>query len=240
MSVIEINDLSIAYGPVQAVHGLNLTVRPGEVVGLLGGNGAGKSSTLRAIAGVNPHTAGSLKVAGLDMSDASQAEQARGKVGYCPDVGGLLRQATVREHIAVALAFRRRTHLWPQALELVEQFNLAHVFDRVTQGFSHGMCRRLSVLLAALTAEDALVLDEPFDGVDPLGVDATLAAITTATDHGLGVLISTHLLDLVVASCDRVAVMLGGRVVETEPAATFSGEAGKARYASLLRTAATT
>lgn len=236
MAVIEIENLSINYGNVTAVNGLNLTVNPGEVVGLLGGNGAGKSSTLRAIGGVNPHTSGTLLVAGYDMSDAGQAEQARHKVGYCPDVGGLVRQATVREHIALALAFRNKTHLWPQAIDMVEHFDLTHVFDRVTQGFSHGMTRRLSVLLATLTAEEVLVLDEPFDGVDPLGVDATLSAINVATANGLGVLISTHLLDLVVASCDRVAVMLGGRVVDGEPAAAFAGDEGKERYANLLRT----
>lgn len=236
MSVIEIEDLTIEYGAITAVDGLTLSVGPGEVVGLLGGNGAGKSSTLRAIGGVNPHTSGTLKVAGHDMADASQAELARRVVGYCPDVGGLVRQATVREHIALALAFRGTTHLWPQAIDMVEHFNLSSVFDRVTQGFSHGMCRRLSVLLATLTAEQVLVLDEPFDGVDPLGVDATLAAIKVATDNGLGVLISTHLLDLVVASCDRVGVMVGGKIVDTGEAVRFGGPEGKERYANLLRT----
>lgn len=238
MPLIEIEDLTITYGNVTAVNGLTLAVNPGEVVGLLGGNGAGKSSTLRAIGGVNPHTTGTLRVSGYDMADASQAEKARHKVGYCPDVGGLIRQATTREHIALALAFRNKSHLWPQAIEMVEHFDLTHVFDRVAQGFSHGMSRRLSVLLAVLTAEDILVLDEPFDGVDPLGVDATLAAINTATANGLGVLISTHLLDLVVASCDRVAVMVGGRVLETDDAAVFSGQTGKDRYSTLLRATA--
>lgn len=234
MPVIEIEQLSIEYGNVTAVKNLDLTLYPGEVLGLLGGNGAGKSSTLRAIGGVNPHTSGLLRVAGYDMSKAGEAEAARQRVGYCPDVGGLVRQATVREHIALALAFRNNSHLWPYAMELVEHFDLTDVFDRVTQGFSHGMCRRLSVLLATLTAEKVLVLDEPFDGVDPLGVEATMTAIRLATDNGLGVLISTHLLDLVVASCDRVAVMAEGRVVENNSADQFAGETGKARYAALL------
>lgn len=238
MTAIQIDDLCISYGTVTAVAGLTLDVAPGEVVGLLGGNGAGKSSTLRAIAGVNPHTSGSLLVAGNDMGIARQADAARNRVGYCPDVGGLIRQATVREHIALALAFRRKTHLWPQAIELVEQFGLTDVLDRVTQGFSHGMCRRLSVLLAALTAEEVLVLDEPFDGVDPIGVDATMDCIRNAAAHGLGVLVSTHLLDLVVESCDRVCVMLGGKVVESAPSAQYAGDAGRQRYATLLRTPA--
>lgn len=233
--VLAIEDLTIRYGKVTAVDGLTLDVFPGEVLGLLGGNGAGKSSTLRAVAGVNPHSAGTLKVSGWDMASPAQAEKARSAVGFCPDVGGLIRQATVREHIALALAFRRKTHLWPQALELAELFDLTDVIDRVTQGFSHGMTRRLSVMLATLTADDILVLDEPFDGVDPLGVEATMKAINLATTAGLGVLISTHLLDLVVESCDRVAVMVGGTVVENSPASAFTGTDGKTRYANLLR-----
>lgn len=235
MSVIEVRDLVIRYGEVTAVNGLHLTVEPGEVLGLLGGNGAGKSSTLRAIAGVNPPSGGTLLVAGHDMADPRAVEKARQAVGYCPDVGGLLRQATVREHIGLALALRGTTHLWPQALELVEQFDLLPVLDRVTSGFSHGMCRRLSVLLAALTAEHVLILDEPFDGVDPLGVDATLAAVAHAKAAGLGVLISTHLIDLIVEACDRVAVMVGGRTVDSDVAAAFAGTAGKERYTAHLR-----
>lgn len=238
MATIDVQDLVIRYGRVTAVDGVRFTVAAGEVVGLLGGNGAGKSSTLRAIAGVNPPSAGRLVVAGHNLADRRGADRARQAVGYCPDVGGLLRQATVREHIGLALAFRHRTHLWPQAWELVDQFGLASVFDRVTAGFSHGMSRRLSVLLAALTADQALVLDEPFDGVDPLGVEVTLGTIQRARDAGVAVLVSTHLLELVTAGCDRVVVMSGGRVVDSAPAAQFAGGDGHARYAALLRDAA--
>lgn len=234
LSVIEITDLGITYGPVTAVDGLNLHVDAGEVLGLLGGNGAGKSSTLRAIAGVNPHTSGTLRVAGYDMSQPRQAEAARARLGYCPDVGGLVRQATVREHIALALALRGNTHLWPQALEMVEKFDLSRVFDRVTHGFSHGMCRRLSVLLATLTAEEVLVLDEPFDGVDPLGVAATMEVIAVAAENGLAVLVSTHMLDLVSDASHRIAVINDGRCVATGSPDEFSGEQGRARFADLL------
>ena len=233
--IIQMKNVGITYGTKKAVAGLTLTVRSGEVVGLLGGNGAGKSSTMRAIGGVNPHTSGELTVSGCDLGDPNTVEMARRMVGYCPDVGGLMRQATVREHIALALAFRGMTDAWPYALALVEKFNLLHVLDTVTHGFSHGMSRRLSVLLAVLTSQTALVLDEPFDGVDPLGVDATIAAIRQAADAGLGVLISTHLLDLVVDACDTVAVLVDGRVVSVEPAVAFSGPVGKQRYTDLLR-----
>lgn len=234
-TVIEVDDLTIRYGEVTAVNGLHLTLHRGEVLGLLGGNGAGKSSTLRALAGVNPPTTGHLIVAGHDMADRKAVEKGRAAVGYCPDVGGIIRQATVREHIGFALATRGLTHLWPQALDLAEQFDLLSVIDRPAHGFSHGMSRRLSVLLATLTAQDVLILDEPFDGVDPLGVDATMAAITRARDANLGVLVSTHLIDLLVDASDRVAVLIGGKVVAEDTAAAFAGQPGKDRYAALLK-----
>jgi ABC-2 type transport system ATP-binding protein len=234
-TVLQVTDLTICYDDVTAVDGLTLSVHRGEVLGLLGGNGAGKSSTLRAMAGVNAPTSGLLTVAGHDMSDRKTVEKGRAAAGYCPDVGGLIRQATVREHVALALAVRGNTHRWPQAMETIEKFDLMGVLDRPTAGFSHGMSRRLSVLLAVLQARDILILDEPFDGVDPLGVEATMDAIRTARDAGLGVLVSTHLIDLLVAISDRIAVVVGGKVVAEASPYALSGETGKARYADLLK-----
>jgi ABC-2 type transport system ATP-binding protein len=234
VSLVNVQDLTIRYGDVTAVNGITFTVEPGERVGILGGNGAGKSSTLRALAGVNPSTSGLIEIAGHDLDDLAALELARGCTGYCPDVGGLIRQATVREHIGLALAMRNTTHLWPQALHLVEQFDLTEVLDRPTTGFSHGMSRRLSVLLAALTATDVLILDEPFDGVDPLGVDATMTAVEQASEHGLAVIVSTHLLDLLTEATERIIVMVRGNIVDDQPSHVFAGPSGKARYTDLL------
>lgn len=238
VSVVEVRDLTIRYGEVTAVSHLDLDVAAGEVVGLLGGNGAGKSSTLRAVAGVNPPSTGTLIVAGHDLADDRQVDAARQAVGYCPDVGGLLRQATVREHIGLALAFRRKTQQWPRALDLLERFDLSGSLDRITTGFSHGMCRRLSVLLAVLTAEQVLVLDEPFDGVDPLGVEAALAMIADARRAGLGILVSTHLLPVLTGTCDRIVVMAAGALVDAGESATFAGVEGLQRYTATLQQAA--
>jgi ABC-type multidrug transport system fused ATPase/permease subunit len=89
-----------ANGQVTAVNGITFEVQPGQVLGLLGGNGAGKSSTLRAIAAVNPPTSGTVCVAGFDLTDPRQVDKARQVTGFCPDVGGLIQAATPREHIA--------------------------------------------------------------------------------------------------------------------------------------------
>jgi ABC-2 type transport system ATP-binding protein len=153
-------------------------------------------------------------------------------------MGGLIPAATPREHIAASLAFRGLTHLWPQAYDLLERFELATALDRLTGGFSHGMARRLSVVLAALTAEQVLILDEPFDGVDPGGADVTLETIKSARAGGLAVILSSHLLDLVVRSCDSVSVMSAGKLVATGPAEQFGGPLGNRRYQQLLQAAA--
>lgn len=230
------SDLTVAYndGAVVAVDKLNLTVPGGQVIGILGGNGAGKTSTLRTFGGIIPPTSGILTIGGHSMSSAKEVEKARRDLGYCPDTGGLIRQATIREHLGVALTLWHMQNLWPEALDLVEKFGLSHVIDRETGGFSHGMSRRLSVLLAVLTSRSVLILDEPFDGVDPMGVNATEDAIRAAASAGLAVVVSTHLLSLLVRVSDRICVMDKGRIIADEPAETFTGERGEKLYEHLL------
>jgi len=212
--VIRARELRLSYHAKSVVTGLDLSVSAGEVVGLVGNNGAGKSTTLRAVAGILPPVGGQLHVADFDMADVRQAEAARAVVGYCPDVGGLLRACTPREHIGLALAMHRRSDRWPQAMELIERFGLLGVFEAETAGFSHGMSRRLSVLIAMLTAPDVLVLDEPFDGVDSGGVGIIVAGIRQAASYGSAVLVSSHLLDLMGEVCDRIVRLSNGRAVD--------------------------
>lgn len=239
MARVQIDALTIAYGKgqqsVHAVNDLSLEVPGGQVLGLLGGNGAGKTSTLRVVTGLQPATSGTVTVDGFNLSSPKGAQAARACIGYCPDTGGLIRQASVREHIGVALGLRGRLDQWGAALQLVEQFGLTEALDRPTLGFSHGMSRRLSVLLATLTATSVLILDEPFDGVDPLGVEATRVAVAAARDAGLAVIISTHLLPLLVDTSDRIAVMVRGNLVDDAPAVKYDGPAGAEAYQALLR-----
>ena len=130
-------------------------------------NGAGKSTTLRVLGGVLPPSRGSVSVAGVDA--VAEPRRAREVVGYCPDVGGLIPRATPWEHLQLASRLRGMAPGWEaRAHDLLGRFDLAVASDRVTAGFSHGMGRRLSVLLAAYHAPAVRVLDEPFDGVAPL------------------------------------------------------------------------
>jgi ABC-2 type transport system ATP-binding protein len=230
---VEVRDLQVAFGRVLAVDGVDLTVAPGASVGLLGRNGAGKSTTLRVLAGVLPPAGGSVRIGGLDVTTDPFA--AREVVGYCPDVGGLIPRATPWEHLELAARLRRLPGGWQdRARDLLERFDLGAEADRVTAGFSHGMGRRMSVILAAFHRPDVLLLDEPFDGVDPLGVDATLDVINELRVGGTAVVISSHLLPLVVRATGQAVVLRQGRVVGAAPSTELGGEAGAERYRALL------
>ncbi len=170
--VLLAQDLVVDFGAVRAVGGFDLSVAAGASVALVGRNGAGKSTTMRVLAGVLPPSAGRVEVTGIDAAHDPAA--VRAAVGYCPDVGGLIPRATPWEHLQLSARLRGMRNWQDRAQELLERFDLEGAADRVTAGFSHGMSRRLSVMLAAFHEPRLLLLDEPFDGVDPLGVDATL------------------------------------------------------------------
>ena len=124
-------------------------------------------------------------------------------------------RATAWEHLQLSARLRRLTDWEPRGRDLLERFELGDAANRVTGGFSHGMGRRLSVLLAALHEPEVLLLDEPFDGVDPIGVEATLDVIADARARGACVLVSTHLRELAIEACGQVLVLRGGSRVAT-------------------------
>ena len=232
-AAVELRDLTVRFGDVVAVAGFDLVLPAGSSVALVGRNGAGKSTTLRVLAGVLPPTSGQVRVAGVDA--VADPAGAKARTGYCPDVGGLIPRATPWEHLQLAATLRGLPGGWQdRARELLDRFDLGTVADRVTADFSHGMGRRMSVVLAAFHSPEVLLLDEPFDGVDPLGVEATLAVVRELRLQGCAVLLSTHLLALAVQACDEAVVLRHGSVVAAGPAAELAGESGAARYRSLL------
>ena len=232
-AVVDVAGLRVRFASVDAVQGLDLQVPPGAGTALLGRNGAGKSTTMRVLAGVVPPTGGRVLVAGLDV--ATQPLEVKRVTGYCPDVGGLVPRATPWEHLQLAARLRRVPAGWEdRARDLLERFDLGGAAHRMTAGFSHGMGRRLSVLLAAFHQPQVLLLDEPFDGVDPLGVEATMDVIADARARGAAVLVSTHLRELAVQACEDAIVLRGGSAVAAVPAHEMSGEAGAGAYRALL------
>ncbi len=227
-----VDGLRVQFGSVEAVTGVDLRVEQGQSMALLGRNGAGKSTTMRVLAGVVPPTSGTALVGGYDVRDATL--EAKRVVGYCPDVGGLVPRATPWEHLQLSARLRDLGDWEMRGRALLERFDLGDVAHRVTAGFSHGMSRRLSVVLAALHEPEVLLLDEPFDGVDPVGVEATFDVIEDARARGAAVLVSTHLRDLAVEVCSEVAVLRGGTRMATISSGFMAGDDGARAYRALL------
>ena len=230
--VVEVRSLHVRFGEVEAVAGIDLDAYAGQATALLGRNGAGKSTTMRVLAGVVPPTAGTVTVAGLDIRKDTLA--VKQLTGYCPDVGGLVPRATPWEHLQLSARLRRLTDWEERARDLLERFELGDEMNRVTGGFSHGMGRRLSVVLAAMHQPQVLLLDEPFDGVVPIGVDATFDVIADARARGATILLSTHLRDLAVQACGTALVLRGGSRVAAVDAEEMAGEEGARAYRALL------
>lgn len=234
MSLVEVEKLKIVYDKKVAVKEISFTIDEGEIVGFMGRNGAGKSSTLKVLGGVLSPTSGRVFIDGNDMSIYNSADRARNIIGYCPDVGGLIPQATLREHIGLSLSMHKRLDLTPQALSIVEMFNLQESLDTVVAGFSHGMSRRASVILAAISSHKLLILDEPFDGVDPLGVESVREIVRLASNNGAGIILSTHMQEHITKTVDNVIVMSKGVILDRLPVEALRGTEGVVKYENML------
>jgi ABC-2 type transport system ATP-binding protein len=236
-SLLNVSNLTIQYPSAtkKAVNNVSFNVNAGEVLGILGGNGAGKSTTLKAIAGLIP-TLGNSKISvdGLGITNLSTKEAARLLIGYCPDTGGLIRQATVEDHLQLVLS--NKNHLEKTlAYSIIEQMGLSDNLTQESGSFSHGMSRRLAVSLAVLNSDKVLILDEPFDGVDPIGVEAIQSIIRLAQANGLAIIVSTHLLSLLAEVSDRVIVMNKGRIIFEESGEYFRKSDANVKYAEILK-----
>ena len=128
--VVDVRGLEVRFGAVAAVAGIDLQLEPGAAVALVGRNGAGKSTTLRVLAGVLPPTSGSVLICGADVR--SDPLRVKRSTGYCPDVGGLIPRATPWEHVQLSARLRGLSGWEERARELLEQFDLSAVTDRVT------------------------------------------------------------------------------------------------------------
>jgi ABC-2 type transport system ATP-binding protein len=233
---LTIDNVTISYRNKTIIEHLNFEVNNGEVLGIAGINGAGKSSTLKSIVGLIPIREGSIALDGKIAKSIFEKEELKSQIGYCPDVGGIIPAATPREHINILLNLNRKGNkeYYAKALELLKLVSLDEYIDTPCGSFSHGMMRRMSVVLASLNANKVLVLDEPFDGVDPTGIKSIQTIIQMHKEKGDVVIVSSHLINILSATADRIMVMTKGSVVTTEPASLFKDDKGFKHYSKLL------
>ena len=212
--VVEADGLSKKYGRRTAVDQIDFKVFRGEAFGLLGPNGAGKSTTMRMIACRSPHTAGRLRVEGLDV--LTDARRIRSLIGVVPQENNLDPDITVRENLLVYARYFHlpRARAAARADELLEFIGLGARRDARVEELSGGMKRRLIIARALLHAPRVLVLDEPTTGLDPQVRQEIWQRLEELRRRAnLTVLLSTHYMDEAERLCDRLLIIHRGRVV---------------------------
>ncbi|WP_038045776.1 ATP-binding cassette domain-containing protein [Thermus caliditerrae] len=212
MAVIETRGLTKRYGRVVAVEGLNLEVHEGEVFGLLGPNGSGKTTTILMLLGLTEPTSGEARVLGLDPM--REPLKVKAKVGYLPDQVGFYGELTAWEN----LRYTTRLLGFPEAEakarieEVLRRMGLWEVRDRKVAAFSRGMRQRLGLAEVLLKRPKVAILDEPTLGLDPEAAREFLELIKGLKAEGITILLSSHLLHQVQEVCDRVGLFHKGRL----------------------------
>lgn len=211
--VIETENLTKRYGDVVAVDSLNLAVRKGEIFGLLGPNGSGKTTTILMLLGLTEPTAGKVSVLGLDP--VRQPLSVKARVGYMPDEVGFYDELTARENLIYIAKLNGlpRAEAYRRIDEALARMGLHEVADRPVATFSRGMRQRLGVADVLIKKPQLIIMDEPTQGLDPEGAREFLRIIDGLRQEGITILLSSHLLHQVQAVCDRVGLFHRGRMV---------------------------
>ena len=196
---------------VNALDGIDLRVEPGEVFGLLGPNGAGKTTTVKVLLGLTRPTGGSARLFGLPASDP----ESRRRVGYLPEGHRFPGYLTARQTLTIfgRMSGVDNATLGKRAPELLERVRLSEWSDVRVKKFSKGMTQRLGLAAALIHDPDVLLLDEPTDGVDPVGRREIRDLLLEEAARGKAILLNSHLLSEIERMCGRVAVLRAGRVV---------------------------
>lgn len=198
---------------VEAVKGINLQVREGEIFGFLGPNGAGKTTTLRMLTTLIPPTEGQARVAGHDL--LQEPVRVREKIGYVSQVGGVDGHCTGRENILLQaqLYGMSRSAAEKRTAELLVALELESFADRVAKTYSGGQKRRLDLALGMVHNPKLLFLDEPTTGLDPQSRARLWDEVKKLREHGTTVFLTTHYLEEADVLADRLAIMDDGKVV---------------------------
>ena len=208
--MLEIIDLAKRYGNVVALDGATFTARPGRIVGFLGPNGAGKTTTMRCIFGLARSDRGEVRWAGRPVDRVTRL-----RFGYMPEQRGLYPRMRVGEQLSY---FGQQHGLSGKAADAaarrwLERLGLADREKSKLEELSHGNQQRIQLATALVHDPELLVLDEPFSGLDPLGTATMTEVVRERAAAGVGVLFSSHQLDLVEDVCEDVVIIARGRIV---------------------------
>jgi ABC-2 type transport system ATP-binding protein len=229
--VIETHALTKAFGAKTAVNGLTLRVEAGEVIGFLGPNGSGKTTTIRLLMGLLRPTSGSATILGRDCH--TDAVALKRDVGYLPDEPFLYPYLTGREILELVAGLHgfARDEARRRGDALAARLGLGAATDAYSVTYSLGMKKRLALAMALIHDPRVLIMDEPTNGLDPKGAREMRATIADLASQGRTIFLSTHLLDAAEKLCHRVAIIRDGSLQAIGAPAEL-----RARYATTADT----
>ena len=213
--MIEVQNLTKRYAGRTALADVSFSVGRGEIVGLLGHNGAGKSTTMRILSGFIPATSGSARVAGLDVFHES--EEVRRRIGYMPENNPLHNEMRVREYLKFRARLKglSRSRSRERVDCVMQQCGLTDVQKRIIGQLSKGFKQRVGLADALVHEPELIILDEPTIGLDPHQIRSVRQLIKSlAGSHT--VLISTHILPEAEMTCNRMIILFGGRILASD------------------------
>ncbi|MCT2535570.1 ABC transporter ATP-binding protein [Aquibacillus koreensis] len=210
--LLHIEDLVGGYTQKNVLHGISFNVHPNEIVGLIGLNGAGKSTTIKHIIGLMQQKKGKVEIKGKTFQQSP--ETYRGNFAYIPEMPLLYDELTLYEHLRLtAMAYNIDEQTFKKRLDpLLKEFRLEKKLKWFPVHFSKGMRQKVMIMCAFLIEPPLYIVDEPFVGLDPLGIQSYLQLMNEMKEKGSGVLMSTHILATAERYCDRFVILHDGKV----------------------------
>ena len=232
--MIEVDHLTKRYHHALAVDDLNLRIDSGEIVGIIGHNGAGKSTTLKMITGLVEPTSGSIRVMGTDIQ--KHGVKVKHDIGYLPEESPLYENMTARQYLLFfSELYRMPRRAAQQRIDtLLDSLNLPQK-DQLTGEFSKGMKRKTAIARTLLHDPRLLVLDEPNSGLDPLTSFFIIHYLKTLKAEGKTILLSAHNLFHVEYICDRVAIIKGGKLLVFDKMDAIRASLGKREFQVIFK-----
>ena len=211
--MIQLEHLSKRFGAFTAVHDLNLNIAEGEIFGFLGPNGAGKTTTIRMMMGLLRPTTGRIVLGGHDL--AVEPLSAKAISAFVPDRPYIYEKLTGREFLSfVGGLYQVPPHQCQVRIEeSLSFFSLMDWGDELVESYSHGMKQRLVVASALLHDPKIIIVDEPMVGMDPIGARLFKGLLRSLTLKGKTVFMSTHSMEVAEELCDRIGIILGGKLI---------------------------
>ncbi|WP_339177780.1 ABC transporter ATP-binding protein [Oceanobacillus sp. FSL W7-1293] len=211
-SLLHIENLYGGYTHKNVLHDISFDLNKGEIVGLIGLNGAGKSTTIKHIIGLMQPKKGEVQVEGKSFQD--DPEGYRNQMAYIPEMPILYDELTLYEHLRLtAMAYGIEEEVFEQRLpKLLQEFRLEKKLNWFPVHFSKGMRQKVMIMCAFLIEPPLYIVDEPFVGLDPLGIQSYLQMMDSMKKQGAGVLMSTHILATAERYCDRFLILHDGKL----------------------------